>query len=191
MWDFHVSLSSDQRALIENNGSVNTLQRTKETWFNTYNWLAGFSVFVFGYVVGHFVFLFSVSVPYNCLSLEVLMCTPFPVCVASPFDFARWWHDSGMRSTRSCDLLWTNLIVHEFEHGDSPWERIRLCRLYLQFYNSLIRSINDAWLEAKGGRIYASKVQSVALRTTASKAGARAEYVKHIYVVRRCRSNTL
>jgi hypothetical protein len=30
MCDFHVSLSSDQRALIENNGSVNTFQRTKE-----------------------------------------------------------------------------------------------------------------------------------------------------------------
>jgi hypothetical protein len=34
MWDFHVSLSSDQWALIENNGSVNNFQRTKEPWFN-------------------------------------------------------------------------------------------------------------------------------------------------------------
>jgi hypothetical protein len=33
MCDCNVSLSSDQRALIENNGSVNTFQRTKEPWF--------------------------------------------------------------------------------------------------------------------------------------------------------------
>jgi hypothetical protein len=36
MWDFQVSLSSDQRALIENNGSVSTFQRTKEPWFKMY-----------------------------------------------------------------------------------------------------------------------------------------------------------
>jgi hypothetical protein len=40
MCDFHVSLSSDQRALIENNGSVNTFQRTKEPWFKQ-----GYSVY--------------------------------------------------------------------------------------------------------------------------------------------------
>jgi hypothetical protein len=37
MCDFHVSLRSDQRALIENNGSVNIFQRTKEPWFKVYS----------------------------------------------------------------------------------------------------------------------------------------------------------
>jgi hypothetical protein len=32
-WEFHVSMSSDERALFENNGSVNVLGQTKEPWF--------------------------------------------------------------------------------------------------------------------------------------------------------------
>jgi hypothetical protein len=35
MWDIHVSLSSKYRALYENNGPVNTFQRTKELWFKS------------------------------------------------------------------------------------------------------------------------------------------------------------
>jgi hypothetical protein len=36
MWDFNVSLSTEKRAIFENNASVNTFQNIKEPWLNRY-----------------------------------------------------------------------------------------------------------------------------------------------------------
>jgi hypothetical protein len=35
MWDFNVSLSSEKRAIFENNAAVNTFQNIKEPWLKS------------------------------------------------------------------------------------------------------------------------------------------------------------